>query len=171
MRILIFGTGSGPGDLLSVVSADIATVGFGDNHAHKHGSVVHEKLVYVPQTMGRLEFDCTVVFPRHGVVVRNQLVDLGVLREKILVFYSTYVTTLRHQVNQRTEALNHDLGLGLHSLPLCTTQMWPIPYPDTEPSQDDYRRSTAIGLSAQRILTKNDRFIATKPKARNGVAA
>jgi hypothetical protein len=155
MRILIFGTGSGLGDLLSVLPAEIVVVGLLDNDARKQGTLVHDKPVYAPQAVSDLQFDRIVVSPRDGAAVRNQLVDLGVPSEKILLFYSTYDATLRKQVNQDTAALNRDLGLGMHPLSLCTMQMWPVPYPEIEPSEDDYCRFMAMRLAAQRILARN----------------
>jgi O-methyltransferase len=155
MRILIFGTGSGLGDLLSVLPAEIDIVGLVDNDARKHGTIIHDKPVYAPATISALQFDRIVVSPRDGAAIRSQLVDLGVPPDKILLFYSAYDATLRKQVNRDTEALNRDLGLGLHPLSLCTMQMWPLPCPEIEPSQDDYCRSMAIRLAAQRIVARN----------------
>jgi O-methyltransferase len=155
MRILIFGTGSGLGDLLSMLPVDIVVVGLLDNDARKQGTRVHDMPVYPPQVVSDLEFDRIVVSPRDGAAIRNQLVDLGVPREKILLFYSAYDATLRKQVNQDTVALNRDLGLGMHPLSLCTMQMWPVPSPEIEPFEDDYCRFMAMRLAAQRILARN----------------
>jgi O-methyltransferase len=155
MRILIFGTGSGLGDLLSILPPEVEVVGLLDNNTRKQGTLVHDKPVYAPQAIGDLKFDRIVVSPREGAAIRNQLVDLGVQREKILLFYSTYDAALRKYVNQDTDAINRDLGLNLHPLSLCTMQMWPLVDLDLQPTEDDYCRAMAIRLASQRILARN----------------
>jgi hypothetical protein len=155
MRILIFGTGSGLGDLLSVLPPNVEIIGLLDNNPKKQGTTIGGKPVHPPSAIASLEFDRIVISPRDGATIRNQLVDMGVPREKVLVFYSTYDAQLRRQVNEDIEALNRDLGVGLHPLSLCTMQMWPVTETDLEFSQDDYCRIMAIRLAAQRILARN----------------
>jgi O-methyltransferase len=155
MRILIFGTGSGLGDLLSVLPPEVEIVGLLDNNARKQGTTLHGKPVYAPITALKLEFDRIVVSPRDGSAIRNQLVEMGIPREKVLVFYSAYDAALRKQVNEDTDAINRDLGIGMHPLSLCTMQMWPLSDLEKKPSEDDYCRAMAIRLASQRILARN----------------
>jgi hypothetical protein len=155
MRILIFGTGSGLGDLLSVLPPEVQVIGLLDNNPSRHGTIIYGKPVYAPQRIGDLEFDRIVVSPRDGSAIRNQLVTMGVQRERILVFYSTYDANLRKQVNEDTDAINRDLGIGMHPLSLCTMQMWPVADLDMKSTEDDYCRIMAIRLASQRILARN----------------
>jgi hypothetical protein len=154
MRILVFGTGSGLRDLLSVLPADVIVAGLLDNDARKQGASVRNLPVYAPEAVSGLEFDRIVVSARGGDAVRKQLVDLGVAQERIILFYPTYDAALQKQVNRDTEALHRDLGIGMHPLSLCTMQMWPVPFPEIETSGDDYCRFMAMRLAAQRILAR-----------------
>jgi O-methyltransferase len=155
MRILIFGTGSGLADLLSVLPAEVEIVGLVDNHIRKQGTIVSGKPVYAPDVVRKLHFDRIVVSPRDGAAIRKQLLELGVEQEKILLFYSSYDTTLRKLVNQDTEAINRDLGIGLHPVSLCTMQMWPVTDTEIKSSEDDYCRVMSMRLAAARILARN----------------
>jgi len=154
MRIVIFGTGSGLGDLLSVLPPEVEVVGLLDNNARKQGTTILGSVVYAPEAVGELEFDRIVVSPRDGAAIRNQLVAMGVERERILLFYPSYDETLRKLVNQDIEALNRDLGIGMHPISLCTMQMWPVGDTELKPSEDDYCRAMSIRLAAQRILRR-----------------
>jgi len=151
MRILIFGTGSGLRDLISVLPASVEVIGLVDNNPKRHGATIMDKVVYAPSEIGSLNFDRIVISPREGNAIRNQLVDLGVPREKILVFYSVYDKGLQEVINRDADSLNRDLGIRIHPLSLCTMQLWPLAATDIEPYQDDFCRVMAIRLASQRI--------------------
>jgi O-methyltransferase len=155
MRILPFGTGSGLRDLLSVLPEDIEIVGLCDNDPRKQGMTVSGHRVYAPDSIGKLSFDFVVVTARTGEVMRGQLVDMGIERERILLFYSNFDSGLRKIVNQDMEALNRHLGLGLHPLSLCTMQLWPETAMEKVSSEDDYCRMMSLRLAAERIVRKN----------------
>jgi hypothetical protein len=97
-------------------------------------------------------YDFVVITTRSGDVIRRQLVDRGVPREKILLFYSNFDSELRLRVNQDMEALNRQLGLGLHPISLCTMPIWPDTHPELPPAQDDYCRMMSLRLAADRIV-------------------
>ena len=155
MRIVIFGTGSGLVDLLTVLPADVVIVGLLDNDILKQGTRVHDNTVHAPRAVAGMAFDRIVVTPRDGSAMRSQLVELGVPGEKILLFHSSYDAALQKVVNHDTEALRRDLGIVMHPLSPCTMQLWPIPCPGVETSADDYCRGMAIRLAAQRILARS----------------
>jgi O-methyltransferase len=154
MRILLFGTGSALSDFLSIVPSDIEIVGLSDNDAHKHGKTILGYRVYTPDSIKNLDFDFVVVTPRTGEAIRSQLVDIGIARERILLFYSNFDSGVRRIVNKDIEALNRHLGLGLHPLSLCTMQLWPKEKLTTVPSEDDYCRMMSLQLAAERIVQK-----------------
>lgn len=151
MRILIFGTGSGLGDLLSVLPPEVDLVGLVDNNPRKQGTLIAGTPVYSSQAIGTLEFDRIVVSPRDGAAIRAQLVEMGVPREKILLFYSVYDKSLRRLVNEDIDAINRDLGIRIHPVSLCTMPTWPVTDLDGAPTEDDYCRTMAVRLAAQRI--------------------
>ena len=155
MRILLFGAGSGMSDFLSVVPKDVEIVGLADNDVSKQGTTVLGHPVYAPASIGQLHFDFLVVTARTGEAIRDQLVGLGVDRERILLFYSSFDSGLRKAINQDLVALNRHLGLGLHPLSLCTMQLWPESQSEGTTSQDDYCRIMSVQLAAQRIVKKN----------------
>jgi len=155
MRVLLFGTGSGLSDLLSLLPEEVEIVGLCDNNPLKHGKLISGHRVYSPSAIGQLEFDFVVVTARAGEAIRSQLLDLGLKRPQILLFYSNFDSSLRTMVNQDMEALNQHLRLGLHPLSLCTMQLWPNGKPGMMPSEDDFCRMMSLQLAAERIVVKN----------------
>jgi O-methyltransferase len=154
MRILLFGAGSGLSDFLSVVPANVEIVGLCDNDLNKHGKTILGQRVEAPDSIRKLDFDFVVVTARSGEAMRSQLVNMGVERERILLFYSNFDSNLRKTVNQDMEALNRYLGLGLHPLSLCTMQLWPENKMEMMSSEDDFCRMMSLRLAAERIVRK-----------------
>ncbi len=155
MRILLFGAGSGLSDFLSLVPSHIEIVGLADNDPTKHGTEVLGYRVYAPDSIAKLTFDFVVVTARAGEAMRNQLVDIGIERDRILLFYSSFDGSLRETINKDMEALNRHMGIGLHPLSLCTMQLWPESTSEGTTSQDDFCRIMSVQLAAQRIVEKN----------------
>jgi O-methyltransferase len=155
MRVLLFGTGSGLSDILSVLPEEVEVVGLCDNNPFKHGKLISGHRVHPPNAIGELDFDFVVVTARAGEAIRSQLLDLGLKRPQILLFYSNFDSSLRKIVNQDMEALNRHLRLGLHPLSLCTMQLWPNSTMGTMPSEDDFCRMMSLQLAAERIIVKN----------------
>jgi O-methyltransferase len=155
MRILLFGTGSALSDFLSVVPKDVEIVGLSDNDIHKQGKSILGHYVYTPDSIANLNFDFVVVTARTGEAIRIQLMNMGIERERILLFYSNFDGGLRRAVNQDMEALNRHLGLGLHPISLCTMQLWPKNKLEAMPSEDDFCRMMSLRLAAERIVQKN----------------
>jgi O-methyltransferase len=155
MRILLFGTGSGLSDFLSVVPDDVEIVGLSDNDIQKQGKTTLGHHVYSPDSIADLEFDFVVVTTRAGEAIRTQLVDMGLERQRILLFYSNFDRDLRAKVNEDVEALNRHLKLGLHPISLCTMPVWPQGKLETSASEDDFCRLMSIRLAAERIIEKN----------------
>ena len=155
MRILLFGTGSALSDLLSILPEHVEVVGLADNDVKKHGTTIAGYHVHEPRLIRELDFDFVVVTPRIGEIIRAQLIELGIERERILLFYSSFADGLRRIVNEDMEALNRHLGLGLHPLALCTMQLWPEDKIEGVSSEDDYCRMMSLKLAANRIVQKN----------------
>jgi O-methyltransferase len=155
MRILLFGTGSGLSDFLSVVPDDVEIVGLSDNDVRKQERMVLGHFVHAPGSIAKLDFDFVVVTTRAGEAIRTQLVNMGIKRERILLFYSNFDSDLRAKVNQDMEALNRHLGLGLHPISLCTMQLWPESKLEAMPSEDDFCRMMSLRLAAERIVQRN----------------
>jgi O-methyltransferase len=155
MRILVFGAGSALRDFLSVVPNNVEITGLCDSDPNKHGRTILGHQVYAPSSIGKLSFDFIVVTARSGEAIRSQLEELGVDRDRILLFYSNFDSGLRTLVNQDLEALNRLLGLGIHPLSLCTMPLWPQSKSETVSSEDDFCRTMSIRLAAQRIVQKN----------------
>jgi O-methyltransferase len=155
MRILAFGTGSGLSDFLSILPTEVEIVGLCDNDQNKQGKTISGHLVYSPDSIKELDFDFVVVTTRAGEVIRTQLLNLGYVREQILLFYSNFDSSLRKIVNQDMDALNRHLGLRLHPLSLCTMQLRPESRPDIPSSEDDFCRTMSLRLAAERIVNKN----------------
>jgi hypothetical protein len=155
MRILLFGTGSGLSDFLSVVPDDIEIVGLSDNDARKQGTTILGHPVHAPESIAKLAFEFVVVTTRAGEAIRTQLVNLGIERDRILLYYSNFDADLRATVNQDMEALNRHLKLGLHPIALCTMPVWPQGRLQMSSSEDDFCRMTSIRLAAERIVEKD----------------
>lgn len=155
MRILLFGTGSALSDFLSVLPEHVEVVGLADNDIHKHGTTMLGHHVYAPDSIHKLDFDYVVITPRTGEAIRTQLMNMGIERERILLFYSNFDNSLRKTVNQDMESLNRLLGLGLHPLSLCTMQLWPQDKLEPMSFEDDYCRMMSLKLAANRIVQKN----------------
>ena len=154
MRIFLFGTGSGLRDFLSLLPDDVEVAGLCDNDVQKQGKTVVGYPVYSPEEAAKQTFDFLVVTARTGEAMREQLVKLGVDRERILLFYSNFDKGLRETVNRDMKALNRHLKLGLHPVSLCTMQLWPEGRLDDSLSEDDFCRHMSIRLAAERIIRK-----------------
>jgi O-methyltransferase len=152
MRIIPFGAGSGFADFLSVLPDHVEIVGLCDNDPNKHGRTVMGHRVLAPEALDTTPFDFVVVTTRGGDTIRTQLVNRGVPREKVLLFYSIFDGELRNAVNRDMESLNRHLGLGLHPVSLCTMQIWPDNHSDLPSGQDDFCRMMSFRLAADRIL-------------------
>ncbi|MFL6307010.1 MAG: TylF/MycF/NovP-related O-methyltransferase [Candidatus Sulfotelmatobacter sp.] len=156
MQIILFGAGSGLADILSILPNHIQIAGLCDNDPKKHGTTVlgHRVLapdVLNPDALDASGYDFVVITARAGDAIRTQLVERGVPREKILLYYSNFDRELRQKVNQDMEALNRHLGLGLHPLSLCTMPLWPDAHPELASDQEDYCRMMTLRLAADRI--------------------
>jgi O-methyltransferase len=155
IRILLFGTGSGLSDALSILPDNVVVVGLCDNDPRKHGKEILGYRVYAPEDLRELSFDFVGVTARSGDEIRKQLVALGVERDRILLFSSGFDPALRNFVNRDMDALNRHLGIGLHRLSLCTMSLWPRTELDTAVSEDDFCRTMSLRLAAERIIRKN----------------
>jgi O-methyltransferase len=154
MRIVLFGVGSGLSDFLSVVPGDVKVVGLCDNDVKKQGKTLLGYLVYAPDSINKLDFDFLVVTARTGEAMRSQLVEMGVERDRILLFYSNFDGMLRKAVNKDLDALNRHLKLNIHPISLCTMPVWPQGELEMMPSEDDYCRMMTLRLTAERIVRK-----------------
>ncbi len=86
MRVVLFGTGSGLSDLLCLLPAKVSVVGLCDNDSRKHGTTVLGHHVYAPDAIEGLDFEYVVVTTRLGEEIRNQLVEMGMDRDRVLLF-------------------------------------------------------------------------------------
>lgn len=154
MRILLFGAGSGLNDFLSIVPKDIEIIGLSDNNPEKHGRTILGHKVHAPELIPRMDFDYVIVTSRAGEAVRAQLVDLGIERERVLLFYPGFNREIRTLLNKDITVLNEKLGLGLHPLSVCNMPVWPNGILEIMPSEDDYCRLMSIRLAAERISQK-----------------
>jgi O-methyltransferase len=152
MRIILFGGGSGLADFLSVLPDHVEVVCVCDNDPNKHGKIASGHRIAAPEALERNAYDFVVVTARAGDKIRRQLVDGGVPREKILLFYSNFDSELRERVNEDLDALNRHLGIGLHPISLCTMPIWPDAHPELPAAQDDYCRMMSLRLAADRII-------------------
>lgn len=154
MRILLFGAGSGLSDVLGVLPQDVEIAGLCDNDANKQGKTILGHRVDAPDSLKEVDFDFVLVTARAGNAMRNQLLEMGVDREQILLFHSSFDSGVRKMVNHDMEALNRHLGIGLHPLSLCTMQLWPESRSEGTTSEDDFCRIMSIQLAAQRIVER-----------------
>ena len=98
-----------------------------------------------PDSLKEPEFDFVLVTARAGNAMRNQLLEMGVERERILLFHSSFDNCVGKMVNPDMEALNRHLRIGLHPIALCTMQLWPESKSEGITSENDscgatYRR-------------------------------
>jgi O-methyltransferase len=151
VKVVLFGAGSGFADLLSMLPDHVQVIAVCDNDASKHGQTVKGHTVSGRDSLASVDFDYIVITTRSGDAIRSQLVEQGIPREKILLFYPGFDEQLRRQANADLEVLNRQLGLGLHPLSLCTMQLWPDQHPELPSGQDDYVRMMSIRLAADRV--------------------
>jgi hypothetical protein len=151
VKVVLFGAGSGLADLLSMLPSHVQVVAVCDNDAAKHGQTVMGHVVSGRDALSAKAFDYIVITTRSGGAIRSQLVEQGIPQQKILLFYPGFDEQLRRQANADVEVLNHQLGLGLHPLSLCTMQLWPDAHPELPSGQDDFCRMMSIRLAADRV--------------------
>lgn len=150
-RIVIFGAGSATLDLLSVLPLEVTVVGLVDNDSGKYGTTFDRWTVRSPAEIHEMGFDFVVVAARRGDVIRRQLIDAGIDRDRILLFYPGYDEALRDEVNRDIDKLNRYLGIGVHRLSLCTMHLWPGRIEDARSCEDDFCRAMTLRLAAARI--------------------
>lgn len=127
MKFLLFGTGDyynrfkhwfDNEDVLALI----------DNSQDKQGTILDGVRILSPADAVKLEYDFVVVLSFYITQMRQQLMELGVPKEKILHFYELRkVLSLKEQVDFKVPAeaagqkillLSHDLNLGGPSLAL-----------------------------------------------------
>lgn len=82
-RVLIFGTGSGAQKALKTIDENYKVVGFVDNNSEKHHTQFMGQIVYSPTEIFQLSWDVIVVCSVAYKTIRKQLIELGVVSEKI----------------------------------------------------------------------------------------
>jgi hypothetical protein len=136
--------------------AHIEIAGLSDNDVGKQKTIILGHPVYAPESLNKLTFDYVVVTTRAGESIRNQLVELGVARDRILLYYAHFDESLRRIANRDMNMLNRELGLGLHPVSLCTMATWRSENQvEGLSAEDDYCRQMAIRLAADRIVKRN----------------
>lgn len=149
--VAIFGTGSALKDFLSILPADVAVIGLGDNDIARHGQRVEGHLIHPAADFSKL--DCTrfVIAGRAVDTIRTQLEQLGVASTKISAYYPSYSDKLGSQINHDIATLNADLGLGLPASGLATMYLWPDNAPGADEIATDFVRRQSFRLAAEQI--------------------
>ena len=127
MKFLLFGTGDYYNRFKHWFNTE-NVVALIDNSQGKQGTMLDGVRILSPADAVKLEYDYIVVLSFYITQMRQQLIELGVPKEKILHFYELRkVLSLKEQVDfkepaetagQKILLLSHDLNLGGPSLAL-----------------------------------------------------
>src|SRR3712207_9576357 len=88
-KIFIFGTGAGYLKMRNMFCVDNHEIlGFIDNNEDKHNTIFEGYKVFLPNEAVTYDFDFIVIASNFYDEIYNQLVGLGVQKEKIIKYYS-----------------------------------------------------------------------------------
>lgn len=90
IKIFLFGASAGGQIAASKLTKRVQLLGYIDNSEAKIGSQLNGKNVYSPSILYEIEYDFVLISSMYVSEIQNQLLQMGIPREKILVssFYS-----------------------------------------------------------------------------------
>ncbi len=101
-NVIIFGTGLFYTRRKDALPEKTHIIAFIDNNIAIQGKYVDEVLVYDPQVVSKLNYDIIILASINPVEMKNQLLLLGVQKEKIM-FWEQYVSSKSHGVIKKYE--------------------------------------------------------------------
>lgn len=152
--ILLFGTGSGLKDVISVLPEKIKIIALVDNDKSKHGTILYDFKVIAPETITSLVYDYIIITTQATDSIKNQLKSFGIEEKKILCFNPGNKSELQQKVNSDILVLNNELGFCIPEIGFSTMYLWPNPLTNAT-SSGDYVRYMALKLVSEQIILRN----------------
>ncbi len=119
-KVVLFGTGSGLKDIISILPADIKVVSLSDNNVKMHNTDHLNYVVNPPSKLKDIDFDYLIITSRAGEEVKSGLITLGIEKSKIIIFNNSFNNRLASEANQDINRLNQELGFSIPAISLCS---------------------------------------------------
>lgn len=153
-KLLLFGTGSGLKDILSILPAEKAEViALCDNNEAKHGNTIYDYKVIAPKDITNYTFDYIINTTQATDAVKEQLKELRVPENKILSLNPGNNSQIHKQVNKDIQTMNSELGFKIPEIGFSTMYLWPNDLNNVT-SSGDYVRYMALKLVSEQIISR-----------------
>jgi O-methyltransferase len=152
-NVILFGTGSGLKDILSILPERVNVVALCDNDEKKHGTLIYNYKVIAPKNIADYTFDYIVITTQATDVIKAQLKTLGVSDNKVLLINQGNNSTIQQSVNSNIQILNTELGFKIPEIGLSTMYLWPNTLSNAT-SSGDYVRYMALQLVSEQINSR-----------------
>jgi hypothetical protein len=154
-RIAAFGAGSGLSDLLALKPENVRLACIGENNNALVGTEIAGAKVVSAKDLCAVNYDVVIITAGAVDPIREQLLGLGIAREKILALCPSASRTLVDTVNEDIHRLNEGFGLNLPEAGIATMYLrfdreneqalaWPV----------DFVRTQAFNLYAEQIAMR-----------------
>ncbi|MGG0720051.1 TylF/MycF/NovP-related O-methyltransferase [Robertmurraya massiliosenegalensis] len=173
VRALIFGTGDGATKALNIIdSIKVDIIGFIDNDEIKQGNIIYGKMIYKPSYIYNLEYDYIIIASMFYKEIMEQLIELGVSRNKIVKILKPHRNekTSKHLVREITLENNlykkiikkEYLGIYFKNFAVSDMYVFDIDrnlklydYPDRCVGGLDFVRASTLELLSREIIENN----------------
>lgn len=153
-KLILFGTGSGLKDILSILPKNVEIIALCDNDEKKHNSTIYNFKVIAPNNLFDSVFDYIIITTQATDAIRKQLKELNIPESKILALNPGTNSQAQLEINNDIRILNKELGFQIPEIGLSTMYLWPNELTN-ETSGGDYVRYMALKLVSEQIISKN----------------
>ncbi len=156
-RVLLFGTGSGCEDLMSLLDfSNVEIVAYVDNNCSATGRTYNGKEVVRPSAIDRYEYDYVIITTRHYDDIERQLLDLNIGKDKIIGLYKNYSKHMLSEINQKHDILKIISNSIIEPYYVCSMQnIGRNRNLEIFADNDDYVRISSLELVAHEIYSGN----------------
>jgi O-methyltransferase len=152
--VLLFGTGSGLKDVISVLPIGVKVLALCDNDEKKQGATIYGYTVIAPKNVSAYAYDYIIITTQATDAIKNQLTSLGVKSEKIISFNPGTNSQIHQTINSDIRILNKELNFNIPEIGLSTMYLWPNTLSNAT-SNGDYVRYMALKLVAEQIASRD----------------
>lgn len=156
-RVLLFGTGSGCEDLMSLLDfSKVEIVAYVDNNCSTTGKIYNGKEVVMPYEIDRYQYDYVIITTRHYDDIEKQLLNLNIEKDKIIGLYKNYSKNMLSDINQKHDILKSISNSIIEPYYVCSMQnIGRSRNMNLFVDNDDYVRISSLELVAHEICSGN----------------
>lgn len=152
-NILLFGTGSGLKDILSIIPKEITILALCDNDINKQNTSLYGHQIISPNQILNYDFNYIIITSQATDAIKNQLIKIGINEFKILCLNPGNNSQIHLQANKDINILNNELGFNIPEIGFSTMYLWPNTL-DNNTSKGDNVRYLTLKLVSEQIISK-----------------